>query len=107
MNMSYHSTSVNVSNLCSVISTKTESEIADKAALTSATPRQPTEYLARILIPFPAAGLIIGRGGDHIRQIRQLHNCKMRVGDNEDRYGTRERMVSLYGDNSDSVVKVS
>jgi len=48
---------------------------------------------------------VIGRGGDHIRQIRQLHNCSMRVGENDDRYGTRERVVSLGADQAENVIK--
>lgn len=71
----------------------------------SANPSPSSEIRARVLIPFPAAGMVIGRGGDHIRQIRQLYNCRMKVGENEDRYGTRERIVSLAAEQAENVIK--
>jgi len=65
----------------------------------------PTEFRLRCLIPFSAAGVVIGKGGDHIRQIRQLYNCRMRVGENSDPYNTRERLITLQAEAIEPIVK--
>jgi len=64
-----------------------------------------SESRIRIVIPFAAAGVIIGRGGDHIRQIRQLHSCRIKVGDAVDPYGTKERMITILSDSPSPVIK--
>ena len=54
----------------------------------------------RVLIPKIASGVLIGKQGSVIKQMSDLSNCKIQLGDEADPYDTKERIVII---NTDSV----
>lgn len=53
------------------------------------------QLTVRLLIPLTASGTVLGRGGSNIRQIAEESMCKLQLGENVDKLGTGERMVTL------------
>ncbi len=52
-------------------------------------------YQVRVLIPKIASAAIIGRKGAVIQRMGEQSNCKFQLGEENDPYGTRERILSI------------
>lgn len=63
-------------------------------------------YTVRVLIPSPAAGVMIGRQGSVIKQLSESTGCKMQLGENSDPFGTKERIMIIIGRTAATVLEV-
>lgn len=52
-------------------------------------------FQIKVLIPKNAAASIIGKGGAVIKHMTEVSGCKFQLGDENDPYNTRERLVVL------------
>ena len=52
-------------------------------------------YQIKILIPKTASASIIGRSGVVIRRMAEVSNCKIQLGNENDPFNTKERIVTL------------
>ena len=63
-------------------------------------------YLVRLVVPRPAAGVLIGKGGAVIKQISEATSCKLQLGDEKDPYGTNERLFNVSSSTVQHLVEV-
>jgi hypothetical protein len=63
-------------------------------------------FQVRILIPKIASGVLIGRQGTVIKQMSEVSNCKIQLGDEIDPYETKERIVIVSAAAVQSLVSV-
>lgn len=57
-------------------------------------------------MPTTSGGSIIGKGGSIIKDLGEKSGCKLKLGDNQDPYGTKERILSVRGPTADHVLTV-
>ena len=60
----------------------------------------------RVLIPKVASGVLIGRQGSVIKQMSEMSNCKIQLGEETDPFDTKERIVIINSAAVPSVVLV-
>lgn len=64
-------------------------------------------YTIRVLIPKIASAAIIGKGGSVIKRMSEQSGCRYQLGEENDPFNTNERVVTITGASSVSVVSVS
>lgn len=64
-------------------------------------------YTIRVLIPKIASAAIIGKGGSVIKRMSEQSGCRYQLGEENDPFTTNERIVTITGTASPSVVNVS
>jgi hypothetical protein len=67
----------------------------------------PGNYQVRVLIPKIASAAIIGRKGCVIQRMGEISNCKLQLGEDNDPYNTRERILVINSTVIESLVVVS
>jgi hypothetical protein len=67
----------------------------------------PGNYQVRVLIPKIASAAIIGRKGCVIQRMGEVSNCKLQLGEDNDPYNTRERILVINSTAIESLVVVS
>lgn len=70
-------------------------------------PRPNGSYTIRVLIPKIASAAVIGKGGSVMKRMSEQSGCRYQLGEENDPYNTNERIVTITGTASPSVVNVS
>ena len=70
-------------------------------------PRPSGTYTIRVLIPKIASAAVIGKGGVVIKRMSEQSGCRFQLGEENDPFNTNERIVTITGTTSPSVVTVS
>lgn len=70
-------------------------------------PRPSGTYTIRVLIPKIASAAVIGKGGVVIKRMSEQSGCRFQLGEENDPFNTNERIVTITGTTSASVVTVS
>eukprot|EP01041_Mallomonas_annulata_P009184 gene9184-19046_t len=86
-------------------STITNTSITDASQSQSSSITTPPSFTLKIVVPAAAAGCIIGKGGDRIRMIRDLHGCQLRMADAADPFNTKERVLTISAPTADPIIK--
>ena len=69
-------------------------------------PRPSGTYTIRVLIPKIASAAVIGKGGVVIKRMSEQSGCRFQLGEENDPFNTNERIVTITGTSSPSVVTV-
>eukprot|EP01033_Poteriospumella_lacustris_P000209 gene209-141_t len=67
-------------------------------------PRPSGTYTIRVLIPKIASAAVIGKGGVVIKRMSEQSGCRFQLGEENDPFNTNERIVTITGTSSPSVV---
>ena len=63
------------------------------------------KYVFKLLIPWGAAGIIIGKSGSVIKEMSEQSSCKMLLADAQDPYNTKERIMTISSDSAANIIK--
>lgn len=62
------------------------------------------KYVFKLLIPWSAAGIIIGKSGSVIKEMSEISSCKMQLAEAQDPFNTKERIMTISSDTSSNII---
>jgi len=63
------------------------------------------KFVFKLLIPWGAAGIIIGKSGSVIKEMSEISSCKMQLAEAQDPFNTKERIMSISSDTSTNIIQ--
>lgn len=63
------------------------------------------KYIFKLLIPWAAAGIIIGKSGSVIKEMSERSSCKMLLSEAQDPFNTKERVMTLSSDTTTNIIQ--
>ena len=62
------------------------------------------KYVFKLLIPWSAAGIIIGKSGSVIKEMSEISSCKMQLAEAQDPFNTKERVMTISSDTTSNII---
>ena len=62
------------------------------------------KYVFKMLIPWAAAGIMIGKSGSVIKEMSESTSCKMQLAEAQDPFNTKERVMTISSDTTSNIL---